>query len=782
MFQMISWHFLSEIQQTHDFDSTIIDRLKEIRRVPSMTLTFLITRFSKQRKNLQIIYLIAKLIGQTPVDNNDIKHALTIALKQSGHLYYLVQSFDPTQWNSMLLFQHFNDEQISFQSSDNTFLSLMYITELAFHSHILQRLLAQDIDIRMKEIMTYEDAIWITNYLNNSWNDTIVDKLIQLVFQCLTVEEKALPIVKQWYIYRYENKLKIFSQYAALQRFIQGANDSDSIEIINDILLTDQEIYFNSFLGQIFNSEIIDTTILTQIFQIWHKNHYYSSKISIWIRCQTVFDLIFKLEHERLVENESKPCELPYNSFFFVIKGCSPDLQNLVQEYLETLITQSNQQQYVTTIIKWIFNSEIWNDTNKPFSKQFYDYIFSLLDDYQQSRHYLYKIILISLQSVVKQFEIYNKKHLFITTPVICHLEKMICSYDKYPNDILSICLLTYGIYLTRLTMLNETYRRSNEIQPVLIQIFNLRLNEIISNRAGLCLIIIEKPDEWPTDIPIWFKNEYSLTAENEYNMLLQATLFGPPAGNILYRSLLSNQSDEIIDKFVCELKTSLKNKYLTDDFCDPSPDYIYLTLNFTEIEPTRFANALSRNLIDENELRTNLYYCAKYAKSSTDYRDILHFYQSFGLLTKELSEMLKWMKDRFTEYELIIFDNLKDVSSREAISNLFDLFKSFLNGRTLDISSIILKLLITLTEIDLISFVEIHQRVLTVIKDFSHQNQAPHWFCNDSIFDSILDLSNARDETSYDFPTQYFKFKPTQFFSINEIDFIFDIRLHQFK
>ena len=146
--------------------------------------------------------------------------------------------------------------------------------------------------------------------------------------------------------------------------------------------------------------------------------------------------MILKLEHEQLVENENKPCELPYNSFFFVIKGCSPHLQNIVQEYLQTLIRQSNQQ-FVITIIKWIFNSEIWNGTNE-FSKQFYDYIFSLLDDYQQSRDYLQKIILISLQSVLSQFEWQNKEHLFITTDVICHLERMICLYDKYPNDILS--------------------------------------------------------------------------------------------------------------------------------------------------------------------------------------------------------------------------------------------------------------------------------------------------------------------------------------------------------
>ena len=172
--------------------------------------------------------------------------------------------------------------------------------------------------------------------------------------------------------------------------------------------------------------------------------------------------------------------------------------------------------------------------------------------------------------------------------------------------------------------------------------------------------------------------------------------------------------------------------------------------------------------------------YGGKYAKSSTNYRDILQFYESFGVLTKELSEMLKWMKDRFTEYELITFDSLKDVSNREVISNLFDLFKSFLNSSTLAISSIILKLLITLAKIDLISFVEIHQRVLTVIKDFSHQNQAPHWFCNDSVFDSILDLSNAREEISSGYDIQHTK--TTQFFSINEIDFIFDIRLHQFK
>ena len=168
--------------------------------------------------------------------------------------------------------------------------------------------------------------------------------------------------------------------------------------------------------------------------------------------------------------------------------------------------------------------------------------------------------------------------------------------------------------------------------------------------------------------------------------------------------------------------------------------------------------------------------YGGKYAKSSTNYRDILQFYESFGILTEESSEMLKWMKDRFTECELIWFNSLKDISNREVVSNLFDLFKSFLNGRTLEISSIILELLIKLTEMDLVSFVEIHQRVLTIINDFSHQNQAPHWFCNDS----ILNLSNAREEIPHDYEIQHTK--TTQFFSINEIDFILDIKFHQFK
>jgi len=125
--------------------------------------------------------------------------------------------------------------------------------------------------------------------------------------------------------------------------------------------------------------------------------------------------------------------------------------------------------------------------------------------------------------------------------------------------------------YLDRLTALKETYCISNEIRDVLIQISNLKISEMISSRVGLCLILIKNPDEWPSDIPIWFKEKYSLTAENEYNMLLQATFFA------------------------CELKTSLEKKYLSNDLCDPSPDYLYFALYFIEEDAVKFTNALKR-------------------------------------------------------------------------------------------------------------------------------------------------------------------------------------------
>jgi hypothetical protein len=771
--RIIAWDFILEIEgsfisqekQRDDLDLKIIRLLEDTQNIPLLTLTFMIVRFYKQRKDFQMICLIIKMIGEkfgkTQIDR-DTREAVSIALKHCGHLDYLSKLFDPTQWNSSLLFRNF--KQTSFESLDHTFLSFIYITELGFDAHVLQvyknneifglqRLLSQEIDSsNNKKILTYEAARWITNYLEETWNEYVLDKVISAVFECLTVEEKALTIIQEWCLYRYENKLKIFAQYAALQLFIKGSNHLDLIEIINEILCTDDDDRLNYLIEHIFNSETNDITILSQILKRWQRNHYYSSKISIWIRSKKILHLIFELEYQQITQ-------IPFNSLLFLIKGCSFDLQVEVKRYLQTFIEQTDEinEQYVANIIKWIIECNIWNNSNE----EFYNYLFSFFD--HQSYHYVQKTILITLHSVLKQFSWKNENHALIS-----HLEKIIVSYSQYPEDVLAVCLLTYGIYLYKL----KDCHLSDGIQEILTKLFTQGSTKVISSRASLCLIIIEEYNEWFIEIPNWFKEKWSLTDDDEYNLLLQQTLFSDMK--------ISYLSDKILDKFICELNRDLDNKCSTNYSSDSSPNYIQIANYFNTRDFKRFQSALKKNAINENKLKTKLYMCAKYAKLSTDYEAAVEFYASFGILTEELYEMLAWSEDRYTGYIPIHLQNIKDVSNREVIESLFNKFESLLNNGKFNVGIVILRLLIELGKADIVASIDIHQQVTKIIEQLSNKNKLPDWFCKDSIFDSLLSLSNVREGTSMDNLEDHRN--RIKLFSAIDIDFEFEKKIKQMK
>jgi hypothetical protein len=202
------------------------------------------------------------------------------ALKQFGHLYYLLKSFDPTEWNSSLLFRYFNNAT-SFKSLNTTFLSLIYLTELAFDTYLLQiytnghyknnifllrRIMSQENGSSNNgKIMTYEAAIWITQYLQKPMNKEVLRNVIEIMLECFVIEEKALPIIEKWLTYRNERNLRKFAQYAALQLFIEHRDVPSLIDIINEIFTIDDGFHLNSLIEYIFNSRIDDFSILRQI-------------------------------------------------------------------------------------------------------------------------------------------------------------------------------------------------------------------------------------------------------------------------------------------------------------------------------------------------------------------------------------------------------------------------------------------------------------------------------------------------------------------------------------
>ncbi|CAF3335018.1 unnamed protein product, partial [Rotaria sp. Silwood2] len=372
--------FIFDEKQRNELDLRMTPLLKDfLPFLPLLTLTFMVVRFHTQQKDFPIslmIKMIGKRLRETLIDRDSpSREAVLIVLKELGHSDDLPKSFDPTEWNLSLLFRCFTNGT-SFGSLNTTFLSLIYMTELAFDTHLLQmyidgdykdkifyleRLISQGNDSSNNDkIMTYEAAKWITNYLQKPQNKDVLHEVITIMFECLTVEEKALAVIEQWIVYRNEKNLRIFAQYAALQLFIERSNLSHLIDIINEIFSNDDGLHFNSLIEHIVNSRVDDFTILRQILTRCQTNLCYSSHISIWLSNEKIFDSILNLELERVTQNEDKPSRLPLKSLLFIINGCSYDLQVKLKQHLQTFIEQIGEkdniveEQYVANVIKWI--------------------------------------------------------------------------------------------------------------------------------------------------------------------------------------------------------------------------------------------------------------------------------------------------------------------------------------------------------------------------------------------------------------------------------------------
>lgn len=794
--------FIFDEKQRNDLDLQRTRRLKHFREFPLLTLTFMVVRFHTQQKTFPMIPSMVKVIvtrfGETPTDRNrHSREAVLITLKQLGQLYYLSKSFDLNEWNSSLLFRWFN-KATSFDSLNTTILSLIYVTELAFDAHLLQmytnvhhkneifyleRSISQGISPSSNDkIMTNEAATWITNYLQKPSSKDILHKVITFTYECLEVEEKALAEIEKWLIYRNEEKLRIFAHYAALQLFIKHIKLPHLIDIINEILTTDDKFHLNSLLEHIFNSTVNHVTIPVQILSKWQTNLLYSSNITIWISRENIFDSILDLELKRITQNENKPPQLPSKSFLFIVKGCSYDLQVKLKQHLQTFIEQNKKEnnvlkeQYVANVFQWIIESKIWNDRNKKFSKKLYKYVFSFL--YHQSHRQVQKAILNSLYSVVSRSSSQDKKHALLTNSVIAHLDTIISSCNEYPEDALAVCLIIYGSYLSKLKQFEITYDVSDKIQQTLTELFTKSETKMISIRAGLCLIFAEQPEKPVNEIPHWFKDKYKLTVENEYDMLLQQTLFENDDSEFFRRSEIANyilsHSTKVLKKFVCELNDVLKRE--CNNYCssDPLPNYVQIA---TEISRKKIQAALQKNSITEITFKTQLYQYAYYAKTETDYEVAGKLYTSFGILTKEFNQMLEWAEVRNMSAIPISFYNIHDVSDRNVIETLFKKLKSLIDNRKFEFGSFILELLIRLANVGVASSLEVHPEVSNIIKEFSHTNKVPDWFREGFNLDVLLDLTII--ETTLD---DEISDEEIEFFSENDIDFEFEKKIDQLK
>jgi hypothetical protein len=74
-----------------------------------------------------------------------------------------------------------------------------------------------------KKIMTFENAIWITNNLH-ILNKQDIYYLIGCIYHCVSIEKK---VIKGWIKYKTNEDLEDFAQYEALELIIDGSNNPD---------------------------------------------------------------------------------------------------------------------------------------------------------------------------------------------------------------------------------------------------------------------------------------------------------------------------------------------------------------------------------------------------------------------------------------------------------------------------------------------------------------------------------------------------------------------------
>ncbi|CAF3757686.1 unnamed protein product [Rotaria sordida] len=423
-------------------------------------VNIIVEKFRNESLNKQSQIDEAVFIALRQLKNSNLSHCLSEFAKRKDNLSDLLQL------NSTIFFHYFN-KTISFDSSNNILLSLMYLFELIFDAEILRMYVKdhQKNDIlplkelkqlwnessKEKKIMTYKLAIWITNNLQ-MLNKQDLHQIIQDISQCSMIERKALVVIEKWLDYRMDKVLKVFAYYAALQLFIEGSNIPDLIDIINEIFYNNDKFNWKSIVENLISSRLVNSNIVRQILIALHKNIHRYSNFSISISCKEMFELFLNLELKRVISNVHESSKVSFNSFLSMISYCSADLKlYLVKNFRLYLNFQSKfenaiKDEYFAVIIKWM-NKNLNCCNTDDFLIELYKYIITLPD--------------------IKQFPLVCKSTL-LQDDIIIELEKMIYSSYTCAEDILAVCLLAYGNCLIKLHELEMSRNVSIEMKNIL--------------------------------------------------------------------------------------------------------------------------------------------------------------------------------------------------------------------------------------------------------------------------------------------------------------------------
>ncbi|UJR11874.1 hypothetical protein I4U23_016053 [Adineta vaga] len=172
----------------------------------------------------------------------------------------------------------------------------------------------------------------------------------------------------------------------------------------------------------------------------------------------------------------------------------------------------------------------------------------------------------------------------------------------------------------------------------------------------------------------------------------------------------------------------------------DPEPDYIDIVWNLMNTNFNSFFSAIRRSCFKEDQFKKQLYlYYMKHPRHSTI---VVRFYAAFGVLTVELIEMLTWINDTSSDATWQYLKDIKQVSDREVIEKLFEQIDLNLYNNKLEFFTSILKIIIQLAQVHVVSSLEVHQRLSSILNCLLCDENSEEWSGFHNIISCLLSLS----------------------------------------